>query len=287
MDVGIGLPNAVSGTSGTQLLEWVRRAEDAGFSTLASIGAVSYPSHEELTVFAAAAAVTSRIRLMTNVLIGPARSTAELAKQAATVDQLSGGRLTLGLGVGWRAGDYALTGRTFAERGRAFDTQLAELKRAWAGETLQPDTMPPSPQPVDGTIPILVGGTSPAAVHRVVEHADGWTAGGMPPDAVHQFATTVQDAWQQAGRQGRPRIVALTYFGLGDTEQESRHNLLDYYQFAGEQMATMVADNALRSSDAVRAAVDAYRDAGIDELVLDPSVADPGQVDLLREVVFG
>src|SRR5918997_3595141 len=118
MDVGIGIPNSVRGTTGPQLLEWARRAEAAGFSTLASIGRVAYPSYEELTVFAAAGAVTERIGFLSNVLIAPARSTAELAKQAATVQQITGGRLTLGIGIGWREDDYELTGRDFSARGR-------------------------------------------------------------------------------------------------------------------------------------------------------------------------
>ena len=95
MDIGIGVPNSVRGASGGELLEWARRADAAGFSSLATIGAVEYPSYEELTVLAAAGAVTERIRFLTNVLIAPARSTAELAKQAATVQELTGGRLTV------------------------------------------------------------------------------------------------------------------------------------------------------------------------------------------------
>ena len=133
MEIGIGIPNSVRGATGKELLEWARRAEAAGFSSLASIGAVAYPSYEELTVFAAAGAVTERIRFLSNVLIAPARSTAELAEQAATVQELTGGRLTLGLGTGWREADYVLTGRDFAGRGRPFDQQLADLRRAWSG----------------------------------------------------------------------------------------------------------------------------------------------------------
>ena len=287
MEIGIGIPNAVQGATGPQLLEWARRAEDAGFSTLASIGAVSYPNHEELTVFAAAAAVTQRIRLTTNVLIAPARSTAELAKQAATVDQISGGRLTLGLGVGWRPGDFELTGRDFERRGELFDQQLRELPIAWAGQALTSRSRPVSPPPLQDPIPVLIGGTTPAAVRRVVEHAVGWTAGGMPPNAVGEFAQRVRAAWSEAGREGAPRIVALAYYGLGDTEPESRRNIIHYYEPMGEQVAGMIADGVLRGPDAIRAALQGYEEAGVDELVLDPSVPDPSQVDLLAEIAFG
>lgn len=287
MDIGIGIPNSVRGTTGAQLLDWARRAERAGFSSLASIGAVSYPSYEELTVFAAAGAVTERIRFLTNILVAPARSTAELAKQAATVDQLTGGRLTLGLGVGWRPADFVLTGRDFDARGALFDQQLRELSRAWSGEPLRQGTRPVAPPPIQSHIPVLVGGTTDATLRRVVEHAVGWTAGGLPPDAVGQFAHKVRDAWHKAKRELQPRIVALVYFGLGDTEEESRLSLLHYYEPRGPDIAGMIAGSALRSPADIRSAVQAYAAAGVDELILDPTVSDPAQVDLLAEVVFG
>ncbi len=287
MDIGIGIPNAVPGVTGPQLLDWTRRAERAGFSALATIGAVSYPSYEELTLFAAAGAVTERIRFFSNVLIAPARSAAELAKQAATVDQLTGGRLSLGLGAGWRDADYTLTGRDFARRGALFDELLRDLPRAWAGEVLQPGTREVCPPTVQSPIPVMIGGTTEAAVKRVVDHAAGWTAGGMPPDAVAGFAENVRSAWREAGREGSPRIAALVYYGLGDTEDESRRNLLHYYQPGGPDFAEMVAGGALRSADAIRGALQAYEAAGVDELFLDPSVGDPAQVDMLADVVFG
>jgi alkanesulfonate monooxygenase SsuD/methylene tetrahydromethanopterin reductase-like flavin-dependent oxidoreductase (luciferase family) len=139
---------------------------------------------------------------------------------------------------------------------------------------------------VQSPIPILCGGTTDAAIRRVVEHCAGWTAGGMPPDAAGAFAERVRAAWKEAGRDGAPRIAALTYFSLGDTEQESRENLRDYYLPGGEDFANMIASNAARTPEAISGLVSAYEAAGIDELILDPSVADPDQVDLLAEVVF-
>ena len=108
----------------------------------------------------------------------------------------------------------------------------------------------------------------------------------MPPDAVSQFAGRVKEAWRAAGRAGSPRIAALVYFGLGDTDEESRGYLRDYYAAMGPEVADMIADSALRSADAVRAALPAYREAGVDELILDPTVSDPGQVDLLAEAAL-
>ncbi len=287
MDIGIGLPNTVPGTTGAQMLDWARRAESAGFSSLATIGAVSYPGYEELTAFAAAGAVTERIRLMSNVLVAPARSSAELAKQALSVDQLTGGRLTLGLGLGWRATDFQLTGRGFEDRGQHFDAQLRDLQKAWAGQPLADGTRPVGPPPVQQPGPPLqIGGTVDASVRRVVEFGAGWTAGGMPPDAVAPMVEKVQAAWKEAGRHGRARIVALAYFSLGDTLDVSRRNLLDYYQLMGSEVAEMIAGSALRSAEAITGAVDAFAQVGVDELILDPTVGDPGQVDLLAEVVF-
>lgn len=287
MDIGIGLPNSVPGATGAHLLDWARRADEAGFSSLGTIGAVSYPSYEELTLFAAAGAVTERIRFLSNVLIAPARSAAELAKQAATVDQITGGRLTLGLGAGWREADFTLTHRDFGDRGDHFDRLLTDLPRAWRGEALEDGTRPASPAPVQDPVPVLIGGTSQATLRRVTEHAIGWTAGGMPPDAVAEFGAKVRTAWDEAGRDGAPRIVALGYFSLGDVEEQSKANLYDYYKPLGDDTANMIAGNALRSPDAIEGALKAFEDVGVDEFILNPTIPDPGQVDQLADVVFG
>jgi hypothetical protein len=81
-------------------------------------------------------------------------------------------------------------------------------------------------------------------------------------------------------------MVGLVYFSLGDTETASRNYLLDYYQTGGPEMAEMIASSALRSPEAIRGALKAYEDAGLDELILDPTVPDPAQVEMLAEVVL-
>jgi alkanesulfonate monooxygenase SsuD/methylene tetrahydromethanopterin reductase-like flavin-dependent oxidoreductase (luciferase family) len=287
VEIGIGIPNSVPGTSGEQLLEWARRADRAGFSALATIGAVSFPSYEELTVLGAAAAVTERIRLFPNVLIAPARSSAELAKQALTVDHLSGGRLSLGLGVGWRETDYILTGRDFTGRGEYFEQQLRDLRTACSGEPLAEGTEPVGPRSVQQPgIPILVGGNTEAAIRRAAQHGDGFTIGGAPPDAAKAVVEQVHAAWKEAGRDEAPKVTVLNYFGLGDTEEESRGSLLAYYAPRGQEVAEMVAGSAHRDPRSIEDTVEAMARAGVDEFFLDATVSDPEQVDLLAEVVF-
>src|SRR6266508_1173374 len=127
MDIGIGLPNAVRGVDRRGTVEWARRAEAAGFSSLGTIDRIVYPNYESLIALAASAAVTERIRLVTDILIAPLRSNAAVfAQQAATIDALSGGRLVLGLAPGGRDDDYEVSGVDFHRRGRIFDALLDE-----------------------------------------------------------------------------------------------------------------------------------------------------------------
>lgn len=283
MDIGIGLPNVVLEVDRAGIVEWARRAEAAGFSSLGTIDRIVYPNYESLIALAAAAAVTDRIRLLTDILIAPLHSnTALLAKQVATIDSLSQGRMVLGVAVGGRPDDFAVSNVDLARRGRILDEQLRTLTSIWAGE------QGIGPAPFTGSRPrLLIGGTKPRSFARVARYADGWTSGGGGPDAFAATVPAVRAAWSDAGRDGAPRTVALGYFGLGPSaEQEAAHTLGSYYAFAGPY-AERVVGSALTSPAAVRGTIEAYRAAGADELVLFPTSADPAQVDRLAEVAFG
>ena len=119
-----------------------------------------------------------------------------------------------------------------------------------------------------------------------MEHGIGWTAGGLPPEMTAPFIEKVRAAWQDAGREGSPRIVALNYFSLGDTEEQSRAYLLDYYAAMGPETAEFIAGSAHRSRQALKEVIARFAEIGVDELVLDPTVSDPGQVDLLADAAL-
>lgn len=286
MEIGIGMPNPVPGTPGRLLVDWARQAEDRGFSSLATIDRIAYPSYESLVTLAAAAAVTDRIGLITNILLAPTRNSILLAKEAASVDQLSGGRLTLGLGVGSRRDDFVAAERAFEERGRRFDEDLELMHGAWRGELVGGCPKPPTPRPTNGQrVPILMGGTADRAIERAVRWGVGWTAGGSSPDQVGPFAERVRQAWKQAGREGQPRIVALAYFSLGDdATADSKAYLMDYYGHLGD-WAEQIAEGAARTPAAVQDTIKHFEDAGVDELILDPTVSHLDQVSRLAEVV--
>jgi probable F420-dependent oxidoreductase len=283
MDIGIGLPNPVPGTPGEALLEWARRAEEAGFSALATIDRVAYPSYESLIALAAAAAVTERIGLVTNVLLEPTRNPVLLAKEAASVDQLSGGRLVLGLGVGSRKDDYEASGQRFEDRGKRFDEALELMHRAWKGELVNGAQHPVGPTPVRGTVPILIGGMSEAAIRRTVKWGIGWTVGGAPPEQGAPFADRVRTAWAEAGRESQPRIVGLIYFGLAeDALERATRYLGDYYGDMGKQFAQWIP----KTPEALQEQVKKFESFGFDELFLDPTSADLDEIDRAAQAVL-
>jgi len=287
MKIGIGLPNPVPGVDGRLLVEWARRAEEAGFSSLATIDRIAYPSYESISVLAAAAGATERIALMTNILLGPTRNPVLLAKEAAGVYHLSGGRFTLGLGVGGRSDDFEVTKTTFEDRGKRFDRMLDIMRRAWRGEAIEGcnSAVNPGP-PLEEGVPLLIGGTNERVIDRTVRFGVGWTAGGAAAHQVVPFVGKVREAWTKASRPGRPYTVALSYFSLGSgTDEASKRYLKDYYRFLGD-MAEQIADGPPRTSEALRDTVRGFEERGLDELVFDPTVADLEQIDLLAKAVL-
>lgn len=274
MNVGVGLPNTTPETDGAQVLEWARRADALPFSSVAVLDRVAYSSLEPFATLAAAAAATSRVRLATMIAIAPLRATALLAKQAASVHALSGGRLTLGLAIGARVEDYEVAGVDHRGRGRTFSDQLAYLRGGVDEDRVGP--------PREG-IELLVGGGSGPAFARMARFGDGYAHGGGPPRAFASAAARAQAAWRDLGRPGRPRLWGQGYFALGDVECGNAY-LRDYYAFTGPFAERIVAAN-LTSARAVKDFVRGYEEAGCDELVLFPTVGDVDELDRLAEAV--
>ena len=283
MDIGIGLANAVAGVDRAGIVHWARRAEAAGFASLGTIDRLAYGNYESLIALAAAAAVTERIKLSTDILIAPLRaSTALLAKQAATLDHIAGGgRVLLGLAPGGREDDYELSGIDFNQRGRIFERQLEALPRFWAGDGGVGPAAPNGARPR-----LMVGGNVQASFRRVARYGEGWTAGGGGPEAFAEGREKAREAWREAGRDGEPRTMALFYFALGDdADAAARRSLGDYYSFLGEY-ADMIVQSAAKDEDTVRGYLAAYKEAGADEVICFPASADPGQVELLAAAVL-
>jgi alkanesulfonate monooxygenase SsuD/methylene tetrahydromethanopterin reductase-like flavin-dependent oxidoreductase (luciferase family) len=285
VDVGIGLPNAVSGTTRRQLLDWARAAEDAGFSSLGTIDRIVYANYEPLIALTAAAAVTERIRLATTVMLGPLRmNPAMVAKQVLSLDAFAGGgRAVLGIGLGGREDDYLVSGVSMSSRGQWQDRAIAQIRRIFDGVDGDEAKVGPRPQ---GTGPsLIVGGSVAASFERAARHGDGWIMGGGTPDQFSDAVQKLDAAWSEQGRQGQPRKMALAYFSLGaDAERNADRYLLDYYAFLGEELR-MIAGSAAKDADMVKRYVAAFERAGCDELVMFPSSSDPAQVGLLAEAL--
>ena len=280
MNVGIGLPSWIPGTAGPEVLGWAKRAEEKGFSSLGVVDRIGYGTYDPHVTLAAAAAVTTSVKLVTMVVIAPLRSPASLAKEAAAVQALSDGRLIMGLAVGARTEDYVISGIPSSRRGEQFTSLLEDLPDAWA--TTSPSLGPMLPE----LPPVLLGGSSDIALGRAAALADGYVHGGGPPRLFERAVKTVTDAWYQAGRSRPPLLWAQAYFALGDEDEidRGRARVRDYYRFTGP-FADRIAEGVLATPHAIAQFVRGYSEAGCDELVLLPSSNDRSQVDRLADIL--
>src|SRR5262245_30598984 len=285
MKIALGLPSRIPSASGELMLKWVTRAEELQFSSVVVTDRVVSQALEPLSVLAMAAGATKRIGLMTSVVIGPTRETTLLARQAATIDTLSGGRLTLGIGIGVRDSDYLATGFDFHRRGHRAEEQLPLLRRLWAGEPLSKDLGPIGPRSRPRGPELLIGGYVPAIVRRIALWGDGYMApGGGEPEAMLKMSHEIEKAWREAGRKGKPRWVGATYFALGPnaTEHATRYISANYGynpDLAAKRLRTLPA-----STTAVEDAIKRQADMGVDEFILRPCAEDLDQMELLAEI---
>jgi alkanesulfonate monooxygenase SsuD/methylene tetrahydromethanopterin reductase-like flavin-dependent oxidoreductase (luciferase family) len=278
MKIGIGLPNVVPGTQGRELVHWARRAEKLGVDSLAVIDRVVYDSYEPLITLAMAAAVTERVELVTNVVIAPLRGTHVLAKQAASLDRASGGRLTLGLALGARDDDFTACGLAPRDRGRMLEAQLTELRRIWnaAGSAGGIGPMPATPSGPR----LLIGGDARYAARRAAMHGDGWTMMVGSPEEFAAGVEATRRAWQAAGRDGEPRTMAVFYGAVGGEAVQLIDSAVGgYYAWLGPEIARYIVGSAARGAQAITERVVAFADAGADDVIVVPCSADPAQLE--------
>jgi alkanesulfonate monooxygenase SsuD/methylene tetrahydromethanopterin reductase-like flavin-dependent oxidoreductase (luciferase family) len=282
MRIGIGLPAAVPGTDMTTLGRWAAESEQAGFASVGVIDRLVYANLEPLTALSAAAARTERVELLTTVLsVGWRNNPVLLAKQLASVELLSGGRLTAGLGLGGWTEDFAASDVPTSGGGARLEAALESMRSVWAGELAGQGG--PMRQLPDGRPALLFGGLVPAAVIRAATKGQGWVAPLFGLQILQDGATAVRNAWTDAGRPGEPSIVTGRYFCLGrDADRIADEYIRHYYL---DEFFPVARADTLTSPESLREELDRLTKAGVTDLVLYPSSADLDQVHLLADAV--
>lgn len=282
MRIGMGLPAAVPGVDATVIGPWATASERAGFTSLGVIDRLVYDNLDPLVALAAAAACTERIELLTTVLnVGYRRNPIVLAKQIASVDQLCGGRLTVGLALGGWPEDYAASDAPLSARGAKFDATLGAMRQVWSGAIC--GASGPMPALPTGRPRVLIGGLVPASFSRGAAYGDGWVAPSFGMPVLKDGIASARKAWKEAGRQGQPRIVVERYFSLGGSAEETADDYLMHY-YGSDYFADVRAD-ALTSRERICDELRRLTEVGCDDVVLLPCSADLEQVGLLADVL--
>lgn len=287
MKIALGLPAGIPHVPASLVLSWAKLAEAGPFSSLCAIDRLVYPNYDPLITLATVAGSTQRIRLMTTVLIAPLHNGGVLAKQAASLDVLSDGRLTLGLGIGGREDDFRAAPAPFHHRGKRFEQQLELMTRIWSGQPVDDATGSIGPTPIQpGGPEVLLGASTTGALRHLSRFGQGFIAGAWGIAQTNQFFQKVEEIWGQAGRGGKPRLVGSTYYGLGpDAGERATAFLLDYYAFTADPSAHVRARSVPTSPEALRALIEAFAAIGTDELVIWPCIPDLDQVNRLTDLL--
>jgi alkanesulfonate monooxygenase SsuD/methylene tetrahydromethanopterin reductase-like flavin-dependent oxidoreductase (luciferase family) len=298
MHITMGLPTLFPHGRETEL-SWYRKIDEGPWHGLATYERVLYPdSWSVVPQLAAAAAMTERVRLWTDVITLPMRNPVLFAKDLATIDVLSGGRLTLGVGIGAWDEDYIAVGSSLDRKRQRMDESVAAMRKVWAQEPPVEGHHPAGPAPAQiGGIPLVAGVIGPKALARAAK----WAVGVSDPahslhfdaEALAAQRQRVTEAWQAAGRTEQPHFSAPIWFALGsDPQNQLREHVQDFWEQevavtgpASSYLTAPAAGTLNCGASGLLAAVNGAREAGLDELRLVPTTADPDEIDRAREVL--
>jgi alkanesulfonate monooxygenase SsuD/methylene tetrahydromethanopterin reductase-like flavin-dependent oxidoreductase (luciferase family) len=290
MEIGVCLPYMERDFDRERLLAWCARIDSGPFSSLSCGERIIGHTLEMRTTLAAAAVLTSRVRIVPSLYVLPMHSAVWAAKEIATLDLLSAGRVTLTVGVGGREHDYRAVGASFARRHERMDEQVARMRQIWRGTPPFEGCDVVGPAPVQaGGPPILAGSMGPKAIRRAAEWADGLYAFSMNGDAGHtrHMLGSAIESWQAAGRKAGPRKVGGFWCSLADdADRRLKDYVHQYLAVFGDAPARSIAATMTRSKrDAILEAIDGLESAGCDEIFLVPATADLAEIDRLGELL--
>ena len=297
--IGILVPGGFAGAppSMAEFTSFFRRAEELGYDSLWVIDRVFHPNSiiEPMTLLTAAAAVTERVRLGTAVLLFVLRNPILVAKTTATLDYLSGGRLTLGVSLGGRDNEFGPMGVDVRRRVSRFNEGLEVLRRLWSerdvthhGRYFSMDDVNIDPKPAQKpSIPIIIGGSADTALQRAAEHTNGWVAGGAASAEVFgQAWTKVREYAAAAGKDPDALESSKLIYTYVDADRDRAKHALEAFTHAYYGPQYDVESNcAFGRPEDCAAKLQGYADAGCQTLILGPTWPEAAQIERIRDEV--
>lgn len=291
MKTGICLPYMKAGLTRENYHAWFKAVDEGPFHSLSCGERVHGPTYDMRVVLAAAATATSRVEITPTLYVLPMHNAARVAKEIATLDILSGGRVrNVALGYGGREKDYQAVGASFTGRYGRMDRQVQEMRKIWAGEEIVDGGGSIGPEPIQQGGPrLLAGAMGPKSIARCAQWADGlyaWSGNGEQHELVNSFAMA-DNAWEAAERDQAPYRLGGFWYTLADNGQQKLYDYVyDYLAIAGPEIATMMAQSVHRSStDAIREALDNAEGAGCEEIFMVPITAELSEVERLLDIL--
>jgi probable F420-dependent oxidoreductase len=295
-NIALAWVNPAPLTKPENVVNFAKKCEAMGLHSIWTIDRIAYDNLEPLSVLAAAAGATHKIRLGTSVLLGNTRHPAHLAKTVATLDFISNGRITLGLGFGSRENDYKAVEIPFEHRGSRAVEQVQLVKRLWTedkvtytGKFYNVEELTIGPRPIQKPHPpIWTGGSADVALKRAGTWANGFICGSS---AIPDFSTTWEKVAGYARAAGRnPNEInkaGLTFMAINDDHAKAVKTLEDYVmRYYGRLRADVASTSLVGSGSAVADRIEAFFSRGLDTLIIGVADPDPRQLDLFGEKVL-